>query len=548
MMLTRSKTGGPVRRMPSRLAVIRQFIRFRREEDGSMIIFSMFLLIMMLIVGGMAVDMMHFESTRARLQATLDRAVLAASDLEQTQDAEAVVRDYFAKAGLLDQITSITVTESVNSRQVSAVAAMNVDTMFMQLVGVESLLAPASGTAIENVSDIEIVLVLDVSGSMGSNSRIINLRSAAREFVRSVLANDINNRISITIVPFNAQVNIGPVLRARYNVVDPHGIVNSDCLDLPAAVYSVPGISTALAIPQAGYFDARSSTSQSISYIAPQTINTGNIFCRTEVQNIVRLPSRNIATLEAQIQGLTANGNTSITMGMKWGMALIDPGSRAMFSALIAGGQMAGNLDGRPYDYNRANTLKVVVLMTDGEHVASDILNAGYRSGLSPIYRSPGDNAYSLFHDRPATTSDYWVPSRNEWRTEPWNSGGGVAQLTWPQVWQNVRVTWVAWTLYARAIGTDSATRTAAYNTWMTNFRSMTNVPNMNATLQQSCALARLNGVVVYGIAFEAPTNGQTQIAGCASSPAHYFNAQGLQITAAFRAIASQINSLRLIQ
>jgi hypothetical protein len=66
--------------------------------------------------------------------------------------------------------------------------------------------------------------------------------------------------------------------------------------------------------------------------------------------------------------------------------------------------------------------------------------------------------------------------------------------------------------------------------------------------LQQSCTLAKNNGVIVYGIAFEAPANGQTQISGCATSPSHYFNATGLQIQSAFRAIASNISQLRLTQ
>ena len=64
--------------------------RFRREEEGSMIIFAMFIFITMLIVAGIAVDLMRFETNRSRLQATLDRAVLASSALDQTLDPEAV--------------------------------------------------------------------------------------------------------------------------------------------------------------------------------------------------------------------------------------------------------------------------------------------------------------------------------------------------------------------------------------------------------------------------------------------------------------------------
>ena len=71
------------------------FAEFIRREDGSLIIFSLFLLIMMLMVAGMSVDLMRTETQRSRLQSTLDRAVLAGASLEQTLNSEDVVRDYF---------------------------------------------------------------------------------------------------------------------------------------------------------------------------------------------------------------------------------------------------------------------------------------------------------------------------------------------------------------------------------------------------------------------------------------------------------------------
>ena len=84
-------------------------------------------------------------------------------------------------------------------------------------------------------------------------------------------------------------------------------------------------------------------------------------------------------------------------------------------------------------------------------------------------------------------------------------------------------------------------------------FRSAMRVTNgsvstMDSQLQQTCAFAKASGVIVYGIAFEAPTTGQTQIRNCASSTAHYFNASGLQIQTAFQEIAANISQLRLTQ
>ena len=72
----------------------------------------------------------------------------------------------------------------------------------------------------------------------------------------------------------------------------------------------------------------------------------------------------------------------------------------------------------------------------------------------------------------------------------------------------------------------------------------------MNGMLQQSCGLAKQAGVIVYGIAFEAPANGQQQISNCASSvDAHYFNAtDGAEMRNAFRTISSNLSQLKLTQ
>ena len=60
--------------------------RFRREEDGSLIVFSLFIFVAMLMFGGIAVDLMIYENERTHIQNSTDRAVLAAANLNQTVD------------------------------------------------------------------------------------------------------------------------------------------------------------------------------------------------------------------------------------------------------------------------------------------------------------------------------------------------------------------------------------------------------------------------------------------------------------------------------
>lgn len=544
--------------------------RFTKDEGGSLIIFALVLFLLMAMMGGVALDVMKREARQTALMNTLDRATLAAAALSQDLDPESVVRDYVEKSGLGVDLQEINVVQSVNGRSVSARGVVDSNPLFLHLIGIDKFDAIGGSGAEQRITNVEIVLVLDVSGSM-SGAKIANLRTAASEFVETVLAGDTDNRVSVTIVPYNAQVNLGPVLRAKYNAVNQHGVANVNCLELQSALYSAPGISRTTPIPMAAFADVTNTTNQTTSYVAwsntsTATMQTSAPFCRNETRNIVRLPSNNVATLQSQINALQAGGNTSITLGMKWGTALLDPSARGMYSELIAANQIPGYFAGRPYDYGDTEAMKVIVLMTDGEHVSHNRINDDYKTGTSPIYRSTGDGNYSIrfTSGRPAAagTNQYWVPhlctstnctsganTAEAWRPTAWNSGAGVTQQSWQQVWAGQRLSWVAWQLYARALGTSSSSRSTQYNNAI-NLLSSTyaSVNTMNSTLQTSCNQAKSNGVIVYGIAFEAPANGQAQISGCASSPAHYFDAQGLEIQTAFRTIANSISQLRLTQ
>jgi len=538
----------------SMLSALRhQTRRFRRDEDGALVIFALMLFVLMAMMGGFAIDLMRHEERRTQLQNSLDRCTLMAASLTQSLDAEGVVVDCMAKSGLADELEDVQVTQGLNFRNVQSQGRVDTNPIFLHMMGIDEFDALGAAGAEQRITNVEIVLVLDVSGSM-EGAKIANLRAAASEFVQTLLANDTDDRFSVTIVPYNAQVNVGPTLRAKYNATHLHGVQDVNCLEIPTSAYTSLNLSRTLPLPMAAFADVTSNTSGTNSYVdhnssASATMNPARPFCRNTAANVVRLPSNNVAQLQSQINALQAGGNTSITLGMKWGVALIEPGARGMFSELINEGAIPAHFAGRPFDWTDDDAMKVIVLMTDGEHVSHNKTADAYKTGPSPIWRSSGDGTYSIFHASRPGPNQFWVPHRNEWRAGAWNSGGGVIAQTWQDIWARQRQTWVAWQLYARALGTNDSTRNSAYNATMSTFQQQyASFGTMNAQLQQSCALAKNQDVIVYGIAFEAPANGQTQIAACSSSPAHYFNATGLEIQTAFRTIASNITQLKLTQ
>lgn len=62
-----------------------------------------------------------------------------------------------------------------------------------------------------------------------------------------------------------------------------------------------------------------------------------------------------------------------------------------------------------------------------------------------------------------------------------------------------------------------------------------------------TCSAMKAKGITVYTVGFEAPTNAKNTLRNCASDPSKFYDAtDGDKLRASFRAIASEINNLRL--
>lgn len=529
--------------------VCRVLCKFRREEEGALYVFGLLLLTLMVMISGLAIDIIRFENTRVRLQNTLDRATLAAASLDQAQDPEAVVRDYVQKAGLADQLASVEVTQAFNERIVRATGRVDTNPMFLPMIGIQEFDAAGISQAQQAIDHVEIALVLDVSGSMGGE-KLVKLKEAATEFVDTVLENDTRGKVSIAIVPYNAQVNIGTDLKTAFNLVHDSQVTNVNCVELPTAAYATQAIPRGLEMPMMAYADISSSTDLTHAHISPTGSKAvpsyGSVHCKNTAANVIRLPSGDAAALKAQINALQAGGNTSITLGMKWGATLVDPSMRSAYAGFIQDGKMSVNFAESPRAYGD-KVQKVVILMTDGEHVSHNRVTDAYKTGPSPIHLA-ADGRYSVrfTSGRPskAGSNQYYVPHLDKWQSTAWN--GGVQQ-DWRQVWSKLRLSYVAWQFYARALGSDSTRNQVYDNQVKAMLASYASVSTMNSSLQTTCNQARNNGVLVYGITVETEDPGRKVITACAT-PDFTFIADRNTIRDVFQTIAANLTALRLTQ
>jgi len=507
--------------------------RFRRDESGVLVVFSLFFILIILAVGGLGVDLMRSEMTRTQLQHAADNSALAAADLDQTLEPEDVVADYFSKAGMSEYLDGVTVQEGLGFRIVDVTVSTSIQTQFIHMLGVDSLAIGAASTAEERIDGVEISLVLDISGSMRSNSRLTNLKVAAKDFIDTVMDSSEPGKVSISIIPYATQVSAGADLIAEYNVTNEHNY--SNCVNFPASQFNNTGLSTLTPLDRTGHFDPWSRSEFEIDYPV----------CNLDGASSIQALSMNRAALKAQIDGLVARGNTSIDLGMKWGTVLLDPGTQGVVSNLISQGVIDNRFADRPVAFDESGTLKVIVVMTDGQNTSQYYLEDEYRSGLSNVWYNAARDRYSVLYTPHSGSRDYYWPHNDRWKNHPYgdNEAGTAVRLTFPELWNQTSIQYNERYNYRPFMGYSGARNFIRYPVY-----DRVSGSTKNNRLDDICNAAKDNGIVVYTIGFEAPSGGQAVLKSCASSDSHYYDVDGIEISQAFAAIASSIRKLKLTQ
>lgn len=552
--LPKTKDSGTAPETPGVLA------RFARDEDGSLMIFAVYMFVLMLMVGGIGIDLMRFERDRSKLQYTLDRAVLAAADLEQTLDPESVVQDYFDKADLGSYLRDVTVEEGLGYRVVTADAEAEVYTQFMHMTGLDMLSAPAMSVAEERIDSVEISLVLDVSGSMNSNSRLTNLKIAAKDFVDTMVDNTQDGKMSMSIIPYATQVSLPDSLASRLNLSSEHNY--SRCANFTGADFNDTAITQTQPLERTMHFDPWRTwdgrdNDPMIMVGMTSNLNSTIPVCEARPDRELVVMQKDKTVLKNFIDNLTARGNTSIDIGMKWGTALLDPAFRPIASAMIADGDVDPAFASRPYNFDSTEVLKVVVLMTDGQNTSQYYIDDDYREGDSNVWWNEQEERYSVYY--PAYNAYFW-PHNDKWADHPYgqdgwgcvgdstsnwyctnrNEDGEAAQVSYADLWAWTSMKFVPKNIY-RNYNSD-------WNEIYYNPRRYVGSGTKNNRAYDICDAAKDQDIIVFTIGFEAPSSGQAVLKECASSEAHYFDVEGLEIADAFDSIATSIRKLRLTQ
>ncbi len=386
-----------------------------RARDGSMIVSLSATMAVLVAVMMLAVDMGRLQLAETRLQIALDAAALAATRAIQSptldQDIEQVVEANLEGLGIgfqLDGVQRIPLTDAHGIRRLRLEATGKLSSPLGPLLDqaeLDWLEVRAENETLRATRGVELVMVLDNTGSMRSSDRIGALRTAAVDLADVLFeGSESAPNLWVGIVPYSATVNIGS---GYTNWLDP---------GLPAGTLAsyTPTTWKGCVLARTGGEDqteAPPSEAPLTPFFWPTMPGThedypdydagtpnnawpdgaGSVDERNEAQNQGYGPNLgcgpSILPLSPLYSEVTAKiaemqpwhrGGTMANVGLVWGWRVLSPEWRGLWRD--ADGAAITTL---PIDYDTPYLSKVMVLMTDGD-------NQWFKKDFT-AYRYPSD-------------------------------------------------------------------------------------------------------------------------------------------------------------
>ncbi|MGB3391711.1 MAG: pilus assembly protein, partial [Pseudaminobacter sp.] len=196
---------------------------------------------------GLALDVANLVAAKSNLQNALDSAVLAASRLQDASSSRQDAFDGFFAANIAgdhyleNAEAEFEVDPGINSIRTKATAHADVSLNFAFIFG-QSARVTATASAYESTARLEVALVLDNTGSMGS-ANMQALRDAAKDLIATLeeeKAKNADREIRAALVPFVTAVNINGV-GFKEEWIDKRTIIHPDDKSLNGVNFDYEG-------------------------------------------------------------------------------------------------------------------------------------------------------------------------------------------------------------------------------------------------------------------------------------------------------------------
>ena len=340
--------------------------RFCGDKRGSISVYSgVVLTTLTAFAGSSAVDFVRHANIEIQLKSAVETGVLAAASLDNARPTPETIDDYI-KANFKNEnirnginVSILQNERTVNARTIRVLAEYEMPTSFMQLFGINVLNVEAEAEAIQSRTNVEIAMVLDISGSM-SGEKLAALQEAATQFVDDVSDDGNSTAVSINLVPYGGGVNVGSVFEeyaAFKNAtnVDPSKAQYDIGNGVQDARFRFTNGGTCLELEEDD-FRGDLIPSHSRGQIPLLKRFFGYPWCPDEKSKAI-FNSNDFEAIKERINEFTLSDGTGTDYAAAWGLNSLSPEWR---------GELGGDFPNRPADYDDPETLKVAIVMTDG--------------------------------------------------------------------------------------------------------------------------------------------------------------------------------------
>jgi Flp pilus assembly protein TadG len=352
------------------MGLLQALSSFIKDRRGVTVAAFAIVIPVVLVATGVAIDMSRAYMVKQRLGQSLDAAALATAGSSLTEDElqDRMERFFYInfEDGNIGEVQSL--DWNPQPQEIKIWATVRVPTTFMQIWGHTHLDIYAETTVQKELQGIEVALVMDNTGSMGSYNNIAALRTAATNFVNIMFDRAPDPEvIKIGLVPYSTSVNVG-----RYGlgqnpdgtqyadgipfVNNPHGLsyttnYNSNNGWLGCVIEDEPNDITDHEGPWDMYRYCRDADDDPYCHLNWQgnVRQRPNYVCPT---SYVTPLTSNQSYLTSRISTMNARGHTLGNYGMVWGWRIISPDFPFE--------------EGAPYDDPLWR--KAVIMMTDGQN------------------------------------------------------------------------------------------------------------------------------------------------------------------------------------
>lgn len=328
----------------------------------------------LLAVAGLSIDSALAFLVQARMSKAVDAAGLAAARNALTDDVNAEAQKFFyanfPNGYLGSTVTNVSAVADADNRVITVAAEATLPTRIMHLFGSSSLTVGARALIERQTRGMELVLVMDNTGSMRSGGMITAMKNAAADLVNIVYGDEETaEHLYVGLVPYTAMVNIGS---GRSDWLDP----NDQLFDVPGPFE--PTAWKGCVRARSGGLDEDDTTPgiapfNSFLYQADvdnvwppiddrndaQNDGTGpNLGCGPAITPLVAEKSTVLAAIDEMLPW--HRGGTTGNLGLVWGWRVVSPAWRGLWGL--------PSPPALPLDYDTPLMDKVVILLTDGDN------------------------------------------------------------------------------------------------------------------------------------------------------------------------------------